>query len=116
MAIVRIQLKPVEKEFSGYVLWLREAVVFTDNVKFQEGENFPILGNLTWIEENDTIGSLYSKAQTLIEAEYDFDDIRIIKVQFKGLYKEGGRYGHLGKYSSKVTVTDILSYSNDIGN
>ena len=115
-AIIRTQFKPVEKEFNGYILWLREAVVFTDNVKFKEGENFPMLGNLTWVEQDDTVGSLYSKAQTLIEAEYDFDDIRIIKVQFKGLYKEGERYGHLGKYSSKVTVTDILSYSSDIGN
>ena len=115
-AIIRTQLSPVEREFNGYVLWLREAVVFTDNVKFKEGENFPTLGNLTWVEEDDTVNSFYSKAQTLIESEYDFDDIRIIKVQFKGLYKEGGRYGHLGKYASKVTVTDIISYSNDIGN
>ena len=114
--IISLRLRPIEKEFNGYILWLREAIVFTNNVKLKEGENFPMLGNLTWVEENDTVNSLYGKAQTLIEAEYDFEDIRVIKVKFKGLYKEGGRYGHLGKYSSTITVTDILSYSSDIGN
>lgn len=115
-AIISARLRPIEKEFNGYILWLREAVVFTDTVQLNEDENFPILGDLTWVEQDDIIGSLYNKARTLIEAEHDLDDIRIIKVRFRGLYKEGGRYGHLGKYSSSVTITDIVSYSNAIEN
>lgn len=114
--IINARPKSIEKEFDGYILWLREAVVFTDSVQFNEGKNFPILGNLTWVEQDDTVGSLYNKARTLIKTEHDLDDIRIIKIRFRGLYKEGGRYGHLGKYSSFVTITNIISYSNIIEN
>ncbi len=113
--IFAINLKPKEKEFDGYILWLREAVVFTESVKLHTQDGlFQMTEPIIWVEQDDVVGSLYSKAFTLRKEEYDFDDIRIIKVKFKGLYQDQGTYGHLGKYSAQVQVTKIEESSSNL--
>jgi hypothetical protein len=113
--ILMFNPKQQEKEFNGYILWLREAVVFSENVKLNSKYGlFQMTDPVIWVEQDDIVGSLYSKAFTLKKEKYDFDDIRIIKIKFKGLYNDGKRYGHLGKYNAQVQVTKIEEYSSNL--
>lgn len=121
IAIFVLQRRPQEREFSGYILWLREAVVFTNKVNLDADSLFKMIGPVIWVEQDDIVYSVYDQAYMLTTgtSPYDDDDIKIIKVVFKGLYYDEDRlYWRNGPYEARtrVRVTDIISYSSAIEN
>lgn len=78
-----------------------------------------MIGPIVWVEQNAVVYSLYDSAYTITKgtSPYDDDDIKIIKVTFRGLYyNKNFLYWKSGLHEakSKVEVVKVIDYSDKI--
>jgi hypothetical protein len=74
---------------------------------------------IIWVEQDDVAYSLYDKAYMITKgtSPYDDDDIKVIKVTFRGLYYDKDiLYWKNGSYEArtKVKVIKVIDYSDKI--
>lgn len=96
-----------EKVFEGYFFYGPEHLVFVESIE----DSFS-----TWVND-DKVRKIVNvdmyKESIAVSKDSSKYLFRVIGVKCLGRMKGGGRFGHLGKYSQELTVSQILSYYND---